>query len=175
MIDLKNSLTALFFISALLFISMDAEADDLIRTTCRRTPDRRICESSLRSDPRSATAATAEALIPIMIDVVRSEFTASLAHVNALIKQARDPGMARALRECAWLYKVVLEDNVVVAVKAVKLGDPKFGEEAMIDSGNEAEACERTFSGRLRSPVTERTKYLHGVCNVAAALVKIME
>ncbi|GAB4842553.1 hypothetical protein Ancab_012529 [Ancistrocladus abbreviatus] len=173
--NLKNFLPLFFICVALTAISANVHAhDDLVHVLCQGTPNQHLCESSLRSDPRSSTA-DAEGLILIMVDVVRSKFADSLRYVNELTKEARQPEIVRALKECAWYFRVVLEANVGVAVNAVNLGDPKFGEQAMIDSANEAMACERQFSGKFRSPLTERTNYLEGISYVAAALVKILE
>ncbi|GAB4842552.1 hypothetical protein Ancab_012528 [Ancistrocladus abbreviatus] len=174
--NLKNSVPLLFFCTvALTAIGANVHArSDLIHVLCQGTPNQHLCESSLRSDPRSSTT-DAKGLILIAVDVVKSKFSDSLRFMNELAKQARQPEIVRPLKECARLFRVVLEANVGVAVNAVNLGDPKFGEQAMIDSANEAKACERQFSGRFRSPLTERTNYLDGISNVAAALIKTLE
>ncbi|KAL8139799.1 hypothetical protein V2J09_005820 [Rumex salicifolius] len=181
---MQSKYRLIFLLSlALLSTSYFASAD-LIESTCRNTPNSQICESSLRSDPRSPAADT-EGLIRIMIDVVRSKFSDSLAYVNRMMKESPPPARARALRECVRRFKVVLNANVIVAESAVNLGDPKFGEGAMLDSAVEAHACERAFvgsggddvdgAGRDKSTLIERTRFLHGLSNVAASMIRILE
>ncbi|GAB4842551.1 hypothetical protein Ancab_012527 [Ancistrocladus abbreviatus] len=122
--NLKNSVPLFFFCTvALTAMGANVHArSDLIHVLCQATPNQHLCESSLRSDPRSSTT-DAKGLILIMVDVVKSKCSDSL--------------------------RVVFEANVGVAVNAVNLGDPKFGEQAMIDSANEAKACERQSRGGL--------------------------
>lgn len=111
-----------------------------------------------------------------MIDVVKSRFLDSLRVAEDLTRKTRDPGTGRALKDCIRVYRVVLDYNVGVAKNAVKQGDPKFGEQAMVDSGNEAEACASGFPGRkVPAQLAGRTRTLHDVSNVAASLIKTME
>ncbi|KAK9726946.1 hypothetical protein RND81_05G247600 [Saponaria officinalis] len=157
------------------YVQSKTTTNDLVRTTCKQTADPSICEAALRSDPRSSKADT-EGLILIMIDTVKARFSDSLRYIEGMARKTRDPAMIKALKECAHLYQLVVNTNVGVAVNAVRLGDPKFGEEAMLDSGNEAEACRLAFpEGKVPGPVTGQTQALHGVSNVAASMIKILE
>ncbi|GAB2269214.1 hypothetical protein Dimus_004183 [Dionaea muscipula] len=179
--NLKTSSPPLYLIFVALLLSTKIHArDDLIRESCQRTPDPQTCESCLRSDPRCSTADSG-GLALIMVDVVKSKFTDSLGYVNQLVKQQQtgsqqQPALLEALRQCASHYKVVLDDNVPVAHNAVDEGDPKFGEQAMTDSGIEVDACESGFSDKkLASPLTEKNKYLQGISSVAAVLFHLLE
>ncbi|XP_010685378.2 cell wall / vacuolar inhibitor of fructosidase 1 [Beta vulgaris subsp. vulgaris] len=150
--------------------------NDLVTTTCKQTPDPILCEASLRSDSRSSKAADSEGLILIMIDVVKTRFSDSFRYVEDLTRKTHDPAVIRALQECKQLYRVVLDVSVGLAVRAVKQGDPKFGEQAMVDAGNEAEGCRMAFpEGKVPGRIVGRTRMLHGVSNVAASMIKSLE
>ena len=178
------SLSTLLAFLLLLFLSTTTSTllqavttnSDLVTRTCSQTPDPNMCESMLRADPRTPGVSDPEELILIMIDAVKSRFTDSLRYAQDLTRKTRDPQVGRALQECIQFYRVVLDDNVVVATNAVKQGDPKFGEQAMLDSANEAEACRSGFpEGKVPAELPGRTRLLHGVSNVAASLIKTLE
>ncbi|XP_074288681.1 cell wall / vacuolar inhibitor of fructosidase 1-like [Silene latifolia] len=177
---LKHPFTCLLLITLTLSITPTyadpkPTTNDLVRTTCKQTADPTICETALRADPRSSKADT-QGLILIMIDTVKTRFTDSLRYVEGMAQRTHDPAMTKALKECIHLYQLVLNTNVALAVTAVNEGDPKFGEQAMTDSGNEAEACRSAFpEGKVPGPMTGRTSELHGVSNVAASMIKILE
>ncbi|KNA18310.1 hypothetical protein SOVF_072060 [Spinacia oleracea] len=150
--------------------------NDLVTITCKQTPDPTLCEAELRADPRSSKAADTESLILIMIDDVKTRFMDSLQYVQYLNRKTHDPDTIRALHECIWVYGVVLDTSIDLAVRAVKQGNPKFGEQAMVDAGNEAEACRRGFpEDKVPARITVQTPKLHGVSNVAASLIRTME
>ncbi|KAL2899583.1 Cell wall / vacuolar inhibitor of fructosidase 1 [Bienertia sinuspersici] len=150
--------------------------EDIVTTTCKQTPDPKLCESALRSDPRSSTTKDNQGLILIMIDVVKNRFSESLGYVEDLTRKTHDPDMKRALSKCIRVYRVVVDTSVDLAVRAVKQGVPKFGEQAMTDAGNEAEACWMAFpEGKAPGRIVDRTPMLHGVSNVAASMIKALE
>ncbi|KAJ8442927.1 hypothetical protein Cgig2_022293 [Carnegiea gigantea] len=149
---------------------------DLVSSTCNQTPDPNMCEAMLRADPRTSEVSEPEELILIMIDAVKSRFTDSLRYALDLTRKTRDPEVIRALKDCIRVYRVVLDANVVVATSAVRQGDPKFGEQAMLDSANEAEACRSAFpEDKVPAELPGRTRVLHRVSNVAASLIKTLE
>lgn len=152
------------------------EASDLVSSTCSQTSDPSMCEDVLRADPRTSEVSDPEELILIMIDTVKSRFTDSLRYALDLTRKTRDPEVIRALKDCIRVYRVVLDANVVVATNAVRQGDPKFGEQAMLDSANEAEACRSAFpEEKVPAELPGRTRVLHRVSNVAASLIKTLE
>ncbi|KAL9228538.1 hypothetical protein vseg_004107 [Gypsophila vaccaria] len=177
---LNHLLTLLLLVTLTLsimptYVEPKTTTNDLVRTTCKQTADPNICEAALRSDPRSSKADT-EGLIMIMIDTVKTRFSDSLKYIEGMARKTRDPAMLKALKECTEVYQLVVSTNVGVAVNAVRQGDPKFGEQAMVDAGNEAEACRLAFpEGKVPGPLVGRTQALHGVSNVAASMIRILE
>lgn len=120
--------------------------------------------------------ADTEGLTLIMIDVVKSRFADSLWVAQDLTRITHEQGTIRALKECIRVYQVVLDYNVVEAMNAVKRGNPKFGEQAMLDSGDEVEACKTGFpGGNVPAQLAGQTRTLHGVSDVAASLIKTLE
>ena len=144
---------------------MDA---NLIAQTCRKTPNYKLCVSSLQSDPRSESA-DVRGLALVMVDVVKATATTALNRINVLLKETPKDD---SLKDCADRYDSILQDDVKVANEAITKGDPKFAEESMNDAGGEAEDCENDFKGR--SPLTHLNKDVTDVADVAAAIVRIL-
>lgn len=160
----------------ILVLCSTGTTNDLVATTCKPTPDPVLCEAALRADPRSSKAADNEGLILIMIDVVKTRFSESVHYMEDLTRKTHDPKTIRALHTCMRVYRVVVDISVDLAVRAVKQGVPKFGEQAMVDAGNEAEACRVAFpEGKVPGGLVDRTRLLHGVSNVAASMIKTLE
>ncbi|CAI0467526.1 unnamed protein product [Linum tenue] len=173
----QNPILATFTAFLLLFSSTAAAASgptNLIKQTCRQTPDHNLCASTLTADPRGPNAGDVPTLALIMIDSVKARATSTLEEIKRLMKQTA-PSLKEPLDNCAARYDVVLEADVTVARQAVKLGNPKFGEGAMNDVGVECEDCEGGF-GRNgeKSPLTKQNGDVRGLADVAAAIVRLL-
>lgn len=169
-------LTSLALSTTFTVASYDKSTNDLVTTTCKQTPDPLLCEAELRTDPRSSKATDTTSLILIMIDIVKTRFSGSLRYVEDLSRKTHDPDIIRGLQECTRVFRVVLDVSIDLANRAVKQGNPKFGEQAMVDAGTEAEACRMAFpEPKVPGPITGQTRILHGVSNVAASMIKILE
>ncbi|CAN0855290.1 Cell wall / vacuolar inhibitor of fructosidase 1 [Linum grandiflorum] len=147
---------------------------DLIEKTCQQTPDYDLCVSSITGDPAARNANHVDTLALIMIDVVSNKATATsqmLKEIEWLF--ANEPSLKDPLTACANMYRVIVDDDVSVAINAVRLGDPKFGEGAMNDAGNEADSCERGFE-QGESPLTELNKAVRKVADVASAIIRVL-
>ena len=69
----------------------------------------------------------------------------------------------------------VVKADVPSAIQALDGGQPKFAEDGMADTVVEAEACERSFSGRgQKSPLTQMNKDIENVANVARAIIRML-
>ncbi|XP_050372579.1 cell wall / vacuolar inhibitor of fructosidase 1-like [Argentina anserina] len=159
---------ALFFLIQSVFLPIGHGDANLIEQTCRQTPDRNLCVSSLKADPRSATA-DVTGLALIMVDVVKNKATLCANRINDLLKQK--PG-DQALSSCKSDYNAVLIADVPVAVEALTKGDPKFAEQSMDDTAIEAKSCEDGFKGR--SPMTDLNNASQKFAAVAAAIVRLL-
>ncbi|CAN1281690.1 Cell wall / vacuolar inhibitor of fructosidase 1 [Linum perenne] len=146
-----------------------AAASTLIKQTCKQTPDYNLCVSSLTADPRALKADDVDTLALIMIDVVKDKATAASKEKKRLLKSKT--ALKEPLKDCDDMYKVIIEDDVSVAIKALSLGDPKFGQEAMNDASNESDSCERGFKW---SPLTDFNKVVRKVADVASAIIRLL-
>ncbi|CAO2840210.1 unnamed protein product [Amaranthus hypochondriacus] len=170
------TITSLALLPPLTLANSPRTTNNLVTITCKQTPDPALCRSALGSDPRSSKATDTQSLILIMVDVVKTRFSDSLRYVEDLTRKTHDRVTIKGLQQCIQLYRVVLDTSIDLANRAVQQGDPKFGEEAMVDAGNEAEACRIGFpEGKVPGQITGRTQMLHGVSNVAASMIKTLE
>ncbi|CAN0855286.1 Cell wall / vacuolar inhibitor of fructosidase 1 [Linum grandiflorum] len=160
---------AVFFIFLFIFLNSAESNTPLIKQTCKRTPDYALCVSLLST--RAAKATSVKSLALAMIDVVKAKATATLKEIEWLF--ANEPSLKDPLTACANMYRVIVDDDVSVAINAVRLGDPKFGEGAMNDAGNEADSCERGFE-QGESPLTELNKAVRKVADVASAIIRVL-
>ncbi|CAN1195120.1 Cell wall / vacuolar inhibitor of fructosidase 1 [Linum perenne] len=147
------------------------EASDLIRQTCKKTPDYMLCVISLITDLRGRKAEDVRTLALVMINVVNGKATAASNEIKRLLIKS-EPELKEPLMNCEEAYRVIIEDDVSVAIEAVNLLDPKFGEEAMNDAADESDACERGFDGGKRSPLYGVNKSVRNVADVASAIIR---
>jgi len=152
-------------------------ADDFISSMCSKTPDQNLCETAIRSDPRSSQATDPTSLSLLIIDIVKSRFSDAVKFDQDLSQKTQDPDVVQGLKKCISLYEdVVINSQVKSAIYAVKAGNPKFGEEAMTDAGNTADFCQSEFpTGKIPPELPGQTQSLHGISNVAAAIIKTLE
>ncbi|XP_057958254.1 cell wall / vacuolar inhibitor of fructosidase 1-like [Malania oleifera] len=147
---------------------------NLIRSTCKQTPNYALCVSTLCSNPKSSAAGDVASLTLIMVDAVKAAASDALNLINQLTRKgSRDPAVRKNLADCADEYDAILKADVPVAVEALTKGDYKFAEEGATDAANEAEFCEKGF-GQGRSPLTRKNKRVHDLGAVTASMVRIL-
>nr|WPJ73843.1 cell wall invertase inhibitor 1 [Morus alba] len=146
-------------------------ASNVIEQTCKRTPNYNLCVSSLRSDPRSSDA-DVRGLALIMVGVIEAKAKETLSHIKGLIKASPKRDERQPLSSCADYYNAIITADVPQATQALKTGNYKFAEQGTDDAKNEADFCEKSFSGR--SPLTEMNKLVHDVAAIAAAMTRIL-
>ncbi|CAN1243339.1 Cell wall / vacuolar inhibitor of fructosidase 1 [Linum perenne] len=155
------------------FLLLGSSDSTLIADTCKQTPNYNLCVSSIAADPRGSKAADVETLALVMIDAVNSKATAASQRINHLMKTA-PPSMRKPLRACAQIYDIITKYEIPEAIQAVRLGDPKFGEDAMNDSAAEPASCEQEFGGSNKSPLSQHNQAVHGVAVVTAAIIRLL-
>ncbi|PIN23254.1 hypothetical protein CDL12_04020 [Handroanthus impetiginosus] len=141
---------------------------NLIETTCKNTPNYRLCVTILRANRRSATADVA-GLGLIMVDAVKAKTKEALSAVNKLI-HSHDRKLSEAAQQCVDAYNGVLKGDVPEAVEALTKGDPKFAENGMADAVVEADSCDSAFE--TRSPLSGMNKALRDRAVVARAIIR---
>lgn len=138
---------------------------NFIVETCRKTPNPTVCLSSLKSDPRSAHS-DIYGLAVIMIDVVKAKSTATQSKIKEVLKQHRGD---KSLKDCAYSYRAVVEDDIPEAYEAIKLSRSMFALESMNDVVIEANSCTRAVSHF--PPLPHLNKAVADVASVASAII----
>lgn len=111
----------------------------------------------------------------MVADNLLANATDTLNYIQAQINQTSDPQMERALAYCAELYIPVVKYNLPQAIDALSKGQFAFAVDGLSDAAKEADACEKNFSGSMKSPlISDRNKILHSLSDVTVAIVKIL-
>ncbi|CAA3002246.1 cell wall vacuolar inhibitor of fructosidase 1-like [Olea europaea subsp. europaea] len=140
---------------------------NLINTTCRNTPNYRLCISTLRADPTSINEDVA-GLGLIMVAAVKAKAKETMKAITKL-KVSR-PELRIALNDCSDRYNAILVGDVPEAEQALR-GNPKFAENGMADSSIEAVACEENFK-KVKSPLTGFNNKMRDLSDVARAIIR---
>ncbi|KAL7080831.1 hypothetical protein ACP275_14G002700 [Erythranthe tilingii] len=147
-------------------ISQEIKDQNLIATTCKNTPNYRLCINTLQAD-RGSAAADVAGLGLIMVAAVKEKSREALSAVNKLLVKSRTN--PKALQQCRDAYKAVLEGDVPEAEQSLR-GNPKFAENGMADVAVEADSCEAAFGGK--SPLTVVNKAVRDLAVVARAIIR---
>ncbi|XP_015867162.2 cell wall / vacuolar inhibitor of fructosidase 1-like [Ziziphus jujuba] len=150
------------------------EPNDLIKKTCKKTPHYDLCISSLESNPQSSNA-DLNGLAMIMVNIVLSNTTSTLDYIQALLKQAPEPQLQRALANCAELYIPVVKYSLPQAIEALIRGHFGFANFGISDAAKEADACEKAFSGSTKSPLTDMNSIVHDLSDIATAIINALQ
>ncbi|KAF2312718.1 hypothetical protein GH714_039744 [Hevea brasiliensis] len=137
-----------------------------------KTPFYDLCLSSL--NPQNPIT-DVKALASAMTNLVLSNATDTLSYIQELIKQGADPQLQKPLADCAELYIPVVKYNLPQAINALMRGRFGFTSYLLSDAGKQAQDCEKNFSGSSQSPLTERNKLLSNLCDVAVAILKLLQ
>lgn len=152
-------------------LSFSTIKSDLIDQICKKTPFYELCKSALVG---SESGTDAKALARSMANVLLANATDTLNFIHSQESQAPDPKMERALAYCAELYIPVVKYNLPQAIDALTRGRFGFAADALSDAAKQADACEKNFSGNLKSPLTQRNNLVHSLSDVAVAIVKLL-
>ncbi|KAL1226376.1 Cell wall / vacuolar inhibitor of fructosidase 1 [Cardamine amara subsp. amara] len=80
--------------------------------------------------------------------------------------------LKRALDECKLRYETIVNVDVHTAIIAIK-GNPKFGEDAIVDVGVEASICQGGFP-KGQSLLTGLTQRMDKTCDVTRAIIRML-
>jgi pectinesterase inhibitor-like protein len=96
-------------------------------------------------------------------------------HTTPLLHEYKDDtNMKQALQSCADQYDAIIKGDIPLSLKALRSGDYKFSERGTMDAAVEAGPCEKEFTTRCRSPLSDMNRVVHDVSVVAASIVKTM-
>ena len=110
-----------------------------------------------------------------MANLVLSNVTDTLNFIQGLLKEATGTSLERPLADCAELYIPVVKYNLPQAIDALIRGRYGFANYVFSDVSKQADACEKNFSGENESPLTDRNKLISNLCDVAVAIINILQ
>lgn len=147
--------------------------DNLIGSTCRKTPNYDLCVSSFNSVPQSANAADVKSLADIMSSVVlKAKAQAAQSKFTELIKQGLK---TQSLLTCADYYDIIIEFQISKqAYRGIKGVQPRtIALQAMDDTVALVNDCNnglgRTFRG---SPLVVMNANVINLAIVTKAIVQ---
>lgn len=150
--------------------SRQQKGQNLIETTCKSTPNYRLCATTLKANPGSTTAADVADLGLIMVAAVKAKSRQALSAIQKL--RRRQPKLSQALQRCTEVYKAVVEGDVAVAEQTLR-GNPKFAETAMAGVAVEADTCDGAFEGMVVPPrLSGVNRGVHDLAAVARAIIR---
>lgn len=164
---------AAFLVLFVLHQSLSEVGADLIAETCAKTTNPDLCATSLRSDPRGASAKDAKALTHIMYDLVLSNSKDTLAQVQKLLGGSPDPGLTSSLTICKSGYDSIVSDKIPNALKNLDSSSYVTATSLMSDAMFLAQICERTLStgpAVPKSPLADENTKVINLCDIAMRL-----
>ncbi|KAK7291722.1 hypothetical protein RIF29_07095 [Crotalaria pallida] len=174
-----NSLILIFCLQAVLVMisipsshcrTFKPRNENLIESTCKKTPNYNVCIQSLKSNPGSSSA-DVRGLALIMVNVMKAKANDALNKTHELQRVATGHKQKEALSSCASKYNAILVADIPSATEALLKGDPKFAEDGANDAANEATYCENDCRG-INLSLTKWNNAMHDVAAVTAAIVR---
>lgn len=147
------------------------QCGDLVDQICKKTPFYDLCVLSLQPN----SGADVKSLASKMANLVLSNVTDTLNFIQGLLKEATGTSLERPLADCAELYIPVVKYNLPQAIDALIRGRYGFANYVFSDVSKQADACEKNFSGENESPLTDRNKLISNLCDVAVAIINILQ
>ena len=160
----------LIVLMMLLTILLQTNANNLVETTCKNTPNYQLCLKTLLSDKRSATG-DITTLALIMVDAIKAKANQAAVTISKLRHSNPPAAWKGPLKNCAFSYKVILTASLPEAIEALTKGDPKFAEDGMVGSSGDAQECEEYFKGS-KSPFSALNIAVHELSDVGRAIVR---
>ncbi|KAI7979142.1 Cell wall / vacuolar inhibitor of fructosidase 2 [Camellia lanceoleosa] len=127
---------------------------DLIPDTCNKSEYPDLCNSTLRSDPRSAKA-DATGLARIMLEAALIKASTTFDQVKKLLSKTTEPVLKQCLIDCTELYGLIVKE-IPKAIQNVGSDNNEAihqGDSAITN----ADTCEGIFSdepNKRKSPIT---------------------
>ncbi|KAL7175367.1 hypothetical protein ACSBR2_029048 [Camellia fascicularis] len=140
---------------------------DLIADTCKKSEYPDLCNSTLRSDPRSAKA-DATGLARIMLEAALIKASTTFNQVKKLLSKTTEPVLKQCLTDCTDLYESIVEE-IPKAIQNVGSDNNEAihqGDLAITD----ADTCDFIFSdgpNKRKSPFTANSTAVQNLVAIA--------
>ncbi|WCJ23275.1 Plant invertase/pectin methylesterase inhibitor superfamily protein [Euphorbia peplus] len=147
--------------------------DDLIKNTCKKTPDYDLCVSTLQADSRSSNTSI-EGLASIVANVTLLNATEILNYTRELIDDNSDEELERRLAYCAEVYISLEQDVLPQAINALANGQFGFAKYGISEAGDEVHECEKKIPESFKPPLNEMNRIMQNLCDVCVAIIDIL-
>ncbi|KAI8004665.1 Pectinesterase inhibitor [Camellia lanceoleosa] len=159
-------MTRIVLLFVLLSLNYHSHAD-LIADTCKKSEYPDLCNSTLRSDPRSAKA-DAKGLTRIMLEVALTKASTTFNQVKNLLSKTTEPVLKRCLAICADMYDSIVEE-IPKAIQNVGLDNNEANHQADL-ALTDVDTCESIFSeepNKRKSPLTANNNAVRHLVAIA--------
>ncbi|KAM7466527.1 hypothetical protein LguiB_014089 [Lonicera macranthoides] len=156
------------------FATKSFKKDDLVEQVCKTTMDPSLCESTLRSNPRSSSS-DVKGLAHIMLEVSLSKGSDNFAQVKKLVGNATDPIAKQCLDVCVTEYDLLIDD-VNEAIHYLESNSFKEANGHAGWAADEAETCEDCFIElKHPSPLTDRNNLFVHLGRVSRDIIYLLQ
>ncbi|KAK8660884.1 hypothetical protein V6N13_051792 [Hibiscus sabdariffa] len=152
-------------------LSISEDKEDFIQETCKKTRYFALCNSSLRSDPRSSNA-DLKGLVWISIEILHEKVSDTLFFIIGLYKNTRDPELSRFYGSCIEDYGTSVRRLLPEAVKALGSKDYATAKNDATAVTSYIDACDQQFAEK--TPFSDRNIIVHDLSLVASTIIGLL-
>ncbi|KAK6930309.1 Pectinesterase inhibitor domain [Dillenia turbinata] len=132
--------------------------EDLVEKTCKYTPSYDLCVSTIRADPRGASAQGPSALAMIVNDAALAKGNETLNFIVDLQKQKPDPPSIKPLQNCLGLVNEVVAFYIPEITIFLHNNTPKYAVFTASKATDNVNTCQLGFQDPSKSPIADRTQ-----------------
>ncbi|KAL4379755.1 hypothetical protein GQ457_02G015630 [Hibiscus cannabinus] len=152
-------------------ISMSVNKEDLIQQTCKKPRYFALCNSFLRSDPRS-TNANLKGLALILVEAIQEKANNTLTFIIGLYKDITDPDLSRFYGSCIEDYGTSVDRPLPEAVKALGSKDYATAKNNAAAMAPYIDACDQQFTEK--TPFSDRNILVRDLSLVASNIIGLL-
>ncbi|KAK8716570.1 hypothetical protein V6N13_043876 [Hibiscus sabdariffa] len=147
-------------------LSMAVDKEDLIQQTCKKTRYFALCNSFLRSDPRSSNA-NLKGLALISIEIFQEKANRTLTFIIDLYKDTTNPDLSRFYGSCIEDYGTSVDRLLPEAVQALGSKDYATAKNNAAAVTSYIDACDQQFAEK--TPFSDRNIVVRDLSLVATS------
>lgn len=152
-------------------------SNDLIHQVCQKTSNPSLCESTLKSDPKSEGADT-KGLAHITSDKSLESANETLNKViPALVGKAKEKAVADKLQNCRIIYALIVSDISSASAQLEASGKNEVALSYLELAANGTDSCEKVFTlvpPKMNSPLSDRNNPLVALIRVVQDIIHLI-
>ncbi|GMJ08598.1 hypothetical protein like AT3G17152 [Hibiscus trionum] len=152
-------------------LSISVEKEDLIQQICKKTRFFTLCDSSLRSDPRSSNA-DLKGLASISVEILQEKANDTLTFIIDLYKNTTNPDLSRFYGSCIEDYGTSVDRLLPEAAKALGSKDYLTAKSDVADVAPYIDACDQQFAEK--TPFSNRNILVRDLSLVASSIIGLL-